>query len=52
MRGKRLRVQPTFEQERSPEIEFALAGLSPAIARIVKRAVAATPVARSADAGA
>ena len=52
MRSKRLRVQPTFQQERSPEIEFGLAGLSPAIARIVKRAVAATPSARNADSGA
>ena len=52
VRAKRMRVQPTFQQQRSPEIEFALAGLNPAIARIVKRAVAATPATRGADAGA
>ncbi len=42
-RAKRLRIQPIFQQERSPEIEFALTGLSPAIARISKHSVAELP---------
>lgn len=40
-RAKRLRIQPIFQQDRSPEIEFALSGLSPALARISKHSVAA-----------
>jgi hypothetical protein len=42
-KGKRLRIQPTFEEEGSPEIEFGLNGLNPTIARLVKRSVAAMP---------
>jgi hypothetical protein len=42
-KGKRLRVQPSFVEEGSPEIEFALSGLNPTIARLVKRSVAAVP---------
>jgi hypothetical protein len=41
-KAKRLRIQPSFVEEGSPEIEFALNGLNPAIARLVKRSVAAT----------
>lgn len=43
LRAQRLRIQPVFQQDRSPEIEFALTGLSPAIARILKHSVAAVP---------
>jgi hypothetical protein len=43
-KGKRLRIQPSFVEEGSPEIEFALNGLNPAIAKLVKRSVA--PVAK------
>jgi len=43
MRAKRMRIQPIFQQDRSPEIEFALTGLSPAIARISKHSVAEMP---------
>jgi hypothetical protein len=42
-KAKQLRIQPIFEQEGSPEIEFALAGLNRAIAKVMKRSVAATP---------
>lgn len=51
-RGKRLRIQPTFEEEGSPEIEFGLNGLSPTIARLTKRAVAATAKFAAASPGA
>ena len=39
-KGKRLRIQPVLSEEGSPEIEFGLNGLNPAIARLNKRAVA------------
>lgn len=42
-KAKRLRIQASFEDEGSPEIEFALNGLNPAIARLMKRSVAAMP---------
>jgi len=42
-RARVLRIQPSFRDEGSPEIEFALNGLTPAIARVVKRSVAAMP---------
>ncbi len=42
-KAKRLRIQPSFVEEGSPEIEFALNGLNPTIARLIKRSVAAVP---------
>jgi hypothetical protein len=51
-KAKRLRIQPTFREEGSPEIEFALTGLNPVIARLAKRSVAAMPTAATADPGA
>jgi hypothetical protein len=39
--GTRLRIQPSFADEGSPEIEFALTGLNPAIAKVMKHSVAA-----------
>jgi hypothetical protein len=51
-KAKHLRIQPTFERERSPEIDFALTGLSPAIARVTKRSVAATALPASGVPGA
>jgi len=42
-KAKRLRIQPSFVEEGSPEIEFAITGLNPTIARLVKRSVAAVP---------
>lgn len=51
-KAKRLRIQPTFQDEGSPEIEFALTGLDPAIAKLVKRSVAAMPKAVVAAPGA
>ena len=42
-KATRLRIQPVFQQGRSPEIDFALSGLAPAISRITKRSVAASP---------
>lgn len=50
-RAKRLRIQPIFQQDRSPEIEFALTGLSPAIARLSKHSVAAMPSTPNSAAG-
>ena len=41
-KARQLRIQPTFDQEGSPEIEFAVAGLDRAIDRVTKRAVAAS----------
>jgi len=40
-KARQLRVQPTFDQEGSPEIEFAVAGLDRAIDRLTKHSVAA-----------
>jgi hypothetical protein len=51
-KAKRLRIQPIFEDEGSPEIEFALTGLDPVIAKLVKRSVAAMPKATLAGPGA
>jgi hypothetical protein len=51
-KAKRLRIQPVFEDEGSPEIEFALSGLDPVIAKLVKRSVAAMPKATLAGPGA
>ena len=51
MRAKRMRIQPIFQQDRSPEIEFALTGLSPAIARISKHSVAEMPSTPTSAAG-
>ena len=51
-KGKRLRIQPTFEEEGSPEIEFGLNGLNPVIARLTKRSVAATAKVAAATPGA
>jgi hypothetical protein len=51
-KAKRLRIQPIFEEEGSPEIEFALSGLDPVIAKLVKRSVAAMPKATLAGPGA
>jgi hypothetical protein len=51
-KSKRLRIQPILQDEGSPEIEFALTGLDPVIARLVKRSVAAMPKAVTADPGA
>lgn len=42
-KARRLRIQPTFQDEGSPEIEFTLTGLDPVIAKLVKRSVAAMP---------
>lgn len=42
-KAKQLRIQATFEEEGSPEIEFGLAGLHQAIGKVIKRSVAATP---------
>ena len=50
-RAKRMHIQPIFQQDRSPEIEFALTGLSPAIARISRHSVAATPGTQTSAAG-
>ena len=51
-KAKRLRIQPTFQDEGSPEIEFALTGLDPVIAKLTKRSVAAMPKVTSASPGA
>ncbi len=51
-KAKRLRIQPTVQDEGSPEIEFGLAGLEPVIARLTKRSVAAMPKAVSGAPGA
>ena len=51
-KARRLRIQPTFQDEGSPEIEFALTGLDPVIARLTKRSVAAMPEVVSAAPGA
>jgi hypothetical protein len=51
-KSKRLRIQPIFEDEGSPEIEFALSGLDPVIAKLVKRSVAAMPKTALASPGA
>lgn len=48
-KAKRLRIQPVFQQGRSPEIDFALTGLAPAISRITKHSVATTPESRLAS---
>ena len=49
-KAKRLRIHPVFQQGRSPEIDFALTGLAPAISRIMKHSVATTPESRLASA--
>jgi hypothetical protein len=41
-KGKRLLIQPAFKNEQPADIEFALTGLTPAIAKLVKHSVAAT----------
>jgi hypothetical protein len=51
-KAKHLRIQPTIEPERSPEIEFALTGLSPAIAKVTRHSVAATAQSSSSEPGA
>jgi hypothetical protein len=51
-KGKRLRIQPTFQQEGPPELEFTLTGLNPAIARLMRRSVAATPKTMATNPGA
>jgi hypothetical protein len=51
-KARRLRIQASFEDEGSPEIEFALNGLNPAIARLMKRSVAVMAKASVADPGA
>ena len=50
--AKRLRIQPSFREEGSPEIEFALNGLNPAIARVMKHSVAAMAKVASGSPGA
>ena len=40
-RAKHLLIQPTFKNEKSTDLEFALTGLAPAIATVVKHSVAA-----------
>jgi hypothetical protein len=42
-RAKRLVIQSTFKDEAPAELQFALNGLSPAIARVLKHSVAAVP---------
>jgi hypothetical protein len=51
-KAKHLRIQPTFQPGGAAEVEFALSGLSPAIARVMRHSVAATPKPRSANPGA
>jgi hypothetical protein len=51
-KARRLRIQASFEDEGSPEIEFALNGLNPAIARLMKRSVAAMPAPPASSPGA
>jgi hypothetical protein len=51
-RAKSLRIQPTLAVEGSMELEFPLAGLAPAIARVVRHSVAATPKPPPASTGA
>ena len=52
-RAKRLVVESTFKDEAPAELQFALNGLSPAIARVVKRsAVAVVPTLAAATPGA
>ena len=41
-KGKRLVLQPAFKNEQPADIEFALTGLTPAIAKLVKHSVAGT----------
>jgi hypothetical protein len=41
-KAKRLVIQPAFKNEQPADIEFALTGLTPAIAKLVRRSVAAT----------
>jgi hypothetical protein len=48
-KGKRLRIQQSFRQEGYPDIEFALTGLDPAIAKLTKRSVATMPTAVTAN---
>jgi hypothetical protein len=44
-KGKRLRIEQSFREEGNPDIEFALTGLDPAIAKLMKRSVGAMPTA-------
>jgi len=48
-KGKRLRIQQSFREEGYPDIEFALTGLDPAIAKLMKRSAAAMPSAVTAN---
>jgi len=41
--ARHLRIQPTLQQEGAPELEFTLTGLNPAIAKLMRHSVAATP---------
>jgi hypothetical protein len=52
VKAKHLRIQPTFRQAGTAELEFALAGLSPAIARVMRHSVAATRKPATASPGA
>ena len=40
-KAKHLLIQPTFKDEKPTDLDFALSGLAPAIATVVKHSVAA-----------
>ena len=50
-KAHQLSIQATFHDEGSPELEFALSGLSQAIDKLTKRTVAATPKLAAASPG-